>query len=240
MKPDLQLQSSAINNARETPELNGSSASFLALVISLSLFVVGCCVAIFWLLKYHQPTDEERVRRNVELTSTRGQDIESAPGTLGGKIGKIFGLNKRGEWVRAAGEEELDGSPVWRGRELVDPGPVPRPVSYSSEDSAHSRSSSGSTVQLSVPSSPTTPIAGQMFNPFTGRMMASPEPSIMMSRMSTDSLYDKRLSRDRSMSAEIVHPPHDRHFSVQSFDPDEGHISMQKWDNGTKFQEAIQ
>lgn len=203
----------------------------------MSLFVLGCCVAIFWLLKYHQPTDEERVKRKVELNSIRGQDTKSAPGTLGGKIGRVFGFNKGGEWVRAAGDEqELDGSPVWRGRDLVDPGPV----SYSSEDSAHSRSSSGSTVQLSVPSSPTTPIAGQMFNPFTGRMMASPEPSIMMSHISNDSLYDKRLSRDRSMSAEIVRPPHNQHFSVQSFHPDEGHISMQKWDNGTKFQEAIQ
>lgn len=143
--------------------------------------------------------------------------------------------------MQAAGDEDADGSPVWRGRELSDTGPISsRPAMVSRGFTASSELSSASTIQLSVPSNESPPITpGPRYNPFTGRTVASPEPSIMLSPMSNESVYEGHLARDRSMSAEIVNP-HDRHFSVQSMDPDEGHIAMRKWDNGTKFQEAIQ
>jgi hypothetical protein len=231
---------------REVPQLNGSSANFLALVISLSLFVFFSCVAIFWLLKYHQPTDQDRVKRKTELeaTRTRAEAVNTSSQTMTGKIGSWFRTRdgKRGQWVRAANEEEEEGSPIWRGRGLpmVDRTDRPRGFAPSMDDKKirHSQSSSTSTVQMS----PITPIPELGYFP---RSVPSPDssvaPPVPSPRMSS---YEGYLHGDpfRSMSTEIGEDWNEegRHFSVQTPGTAEGHMQMRKWDNGTRFQEVIQ
>jgi len=214
-------------------------------VISLSLFVFFCCVAIFWLLKYHQPTEQDRVKRRAQLDATRAraQAVGTNPQTMTGKIGSWFRTRdgERGQWVRTASEEDEEGSPVWKGRELpmVDRSGRPRGFAPSVDDkkNRHSQSSSTSTVQTS----PITSIPELGYFP---RSVPSPEPSVTSPVSSPrGSPFEGHLRGDpfRSMSTEIEDWDADgRHFSVQTFGSAEGHMPMKKWDNGTKFQEIIQ
>ncbi|KAF9266560.1 hypothetical protein L218DRAFT_985672 [Marasmius fiardii PR-910] len=48
---------------RETPEIGGSSAGFIALVVCLVVIIVVSCTAIFFLLKHNDPSDAERAAR---------------------------------------------------------------------------------------------------------------------------------------------------------------------------------
>lgn len=48
---------------RETPQIGGSSAGFIALVVCLVMIIVVSCSAIFYLLKYNDPSDAERGAR---------------------------------------------------------------------------------------------------------------------------------------------------------------------------------
>ncbi|KAG7089830.1 hypothetical protein E1B28_011477 [Marasmius oreades] len=48
---------------RETPQIGGSSAGFIALVVCLCMIIVITCTAIFFLLKHNDPTDAERAAR---------------------------------------------------------------------------------------------------------------------------------------------------------------------------------
>jgi len=240
-------------NKSSTPEINGSPAGFLALVISLSVFVILCCIAIFWLLAYHQPTEEERRKRKAELDAAKLASTKQSPQSLDprswrARIGRAFG--RKGQWVQAADdEEEFESADAWRGeQELRDrstSGGERGMVSSRGMTGGPSHSSSTSTVELSVPyrgSRPTTP--GAVYfptydEPFT-RTVASPGPSILSPTPSCEEHVHGRL---HSMSAEVLYEgsmQDDRSFSVQSFNLDGGQVSMRKWDNGTKFQEVIQ
>jgi len=249
---DVNASQSNTSGDSSTPEINGSSAGFLALVISLSVFVVLCCVAVFWLLAFHQPTQEERMKRKVDLDVARAEESRNVdPRSWKARIGRALG-GKR-EWVQAPGEEVYESAnDPWKGGQGLRGG-----VAYGERDAGRrmisqrdmggelSQSSSTSTVELSVPSHdspPTTP--GPVYfprydEPFRG--VVSPGPSIL----TPTSSYDEHLhDRRRSMAAEIIDDDgsveDDGHFSVQSFDPNVGQVSMKKWDNGTKFRESIQ
>ncbi|TFL01079.1 hypothetical protein BDV98DRAFT_604871 [Pterulicium gracile] len=50
---------------RSMPKINGSSAGFIALVVCLSLVIVGSCVAVYILLRDHEQSDGERSARNA-------------------------------------------------------------------------------------------------------------------------------------------------------------------------------
>jgi len=119
---------------REVPKINGSAGGFIALVVCLSVLIVGLFVAVFILLRDYEPTDEERsVRRQLSQRRREQQQSDpsspftytsssTAPVTLAQKIGGIFGMGtatnensggrktkkggKRGRgWVQASGDE---------------------------------------------------------------------------------------------------------------------------------------
>lgn len=117
---------------RELPKINGSSGGFIAIVVCLSVLVVGLFAAVFILLRDHEPTDEDRaVRRQLSRRRREQQDSSSpftytssstTPLTLTQKIGRMFGTgattdqnnggkktknrSKSGQgWVQASGDE---------------------------------------------------------------------------------------------------------------------------------------
>jgi len=130
---------------RELPKINGSSGGFIAIVVCLSVLVVGLFAAVFILLRDHEPTDEERaVRRQLSRRRREQQDSLSpftyassstTPLTLTQKIGSMFGkgtttdqsdggnkTKKSGQgWVQASGDEwetNIDGENEMRTRSL--------------------------------------------------------------------------------------------------------------------------
>lgn len=141
--------------SRETPKINGSSGGeyiysryclivltksqgFIALVVCLSVLVLGLFIAVFILLRDHLPSDEERaVRRQIsrrhreQPSSTSNPFIYNSSSTtdanqesIGKKIGSMFGMNadsansggkrtKKGVrggqgWVQAGSGDEWD------------------------------------------------------------------------------------------------------------------------------------
>jgi hypothetical protein len=88
---------------RDIPNIKGSRGGFIALIVCLSVLVVGICIAVFILLRDHEPTDEERDVRQQLSRRHREQQSESSspftynpsstnPPTLTQKIGGIFGM----------------------------------------------------------------------------------------------------------------------------------------------------
>ena len=53
---------------RSIPKINGSSAGFIALIVCLSLLIVGSCVGVYVLLRDHEQSDEERSARKASRT----------------------------------------------------------------------------------------------------------------------------------------------------------------------------
>jgi len=91
----------------EIPEINGSSAGFIALVVSLAAIVIICCTAVFFLLRGHNPTPYERElrrARRLQKRHTKSHDPYASPG-LRGRIARLFGWKRAEGWVRADGEE---------------------------------------------------------------------------------------------------------------------------------------
>jgi hypothetical protein len=80
-----------------------SMSGFIALVVCLSVLIVGLCTAVYILLRDHSPTDEERAVRRQLSQRRRGQQqadssspftyasSSAAPVTLTQKIGGMFG-----------------------------------------------------------------------------------------------------------------------------------------------------
>jgi hypothetical protein len=258
------MSTSTRDNASTLPKINGSSSGFIALVVSLSIFVVACCVAIFWLLKYHEPTKQERTRRKAELEAARASnaDIRFDPRSLGARIRRALG---RPGWVQTYdGEGDDRGNDAqWRGgQELRDRGTVESSASrgvYQQQPSGAdpqqdmrnsprlSHLPSTSTVQLSSPSHySSSMIASPVYDPYLERTrdVQSPEPSIMTHVSSSFEEHRREHRRQHSMSAEVVGFDYatfedNRRFSIQSSEADIGSLPMRKWDNGTKFKEDI-
>ncbi|KIM87379.1 hypothetical protein PILCRDRAFT_814889 [Piloderma croceum F 1598] len=118
---------------RELPKINGSSAGFIALIVCLSVLIVGLCTAVFILLRDHSPSDEERaVRRQLSQRRREQTQAESSsftyssssipPVSLARKVGCMFGIgatadekkrSKKGGksgkgWIQAGSEDESE------------------------------------------------------------------------------------------------------------------------------------
>jgi hypothetical protein len=242
------------------PKINGSQSGFIALVVSLSIFVVICCIAIFWLLKYHEPSHEDRLRRKAELDAARTDQsqIQFNPRSLGERISRAFG---RSGWVRAHDGEDDEGEAnvEWRGQEsrILDRNSFESPTSPHNHPPQHTEAtqhnrwnaneftppSSTSDVELSAHSPPTAVKSEHVSYPERTKDVSHPEPSIL-SHMPSYETRQSEFVRMHSMSAEIVVHDYEqfhneREFSVQSSDSHFGTAQMQKWENGTKFKENI-
>lgn len=98
-------------------------AAFIGLVVALSVLIVVCCVAVFYLLRHYEPTEQERVARRERYRRTRerehGQAMSSTNdppptglGSFGGRVKQLWqsttgrgrGGGERG-WVRAGSDD---------------------------------------------------------------------------------------------------------------------------------------
>jgi len=233
----------------EVPELGGSPVGFWVLVVSLALIVIICCIAIFWLLKHHEPTPAERARRRAKHDAEKASseavstgEHSPDPRSFKERIGRFFG---RGGWTKPNDDIEIQKTSPnrsdWRAEgdnlednlEETDPPYVPTtrsgyggvPNDQRHEYHRDSRMSSTSTVQLSVPSSEHTPIISRGVDlPFEPSYRSeSPQPDLSPPPSEAPSVYE-RPRRD------------ERNFSVIS---GEDTAPMKKFENGTKFMEQI-
>ncbi|TFK45630.1 hypothetical protein OE88DRAFT_1729592 [Heliocybe sulcata] len=127
----MTLQADAhLHRGRDVPKIDGSEGGFVGLVVGLCVIIVVCCAAVFYLLTYHQPTDEDRTRRqrysHVRQSSTGSMHSfkEKLTGlfTFGARAtsppsGAAFGLTKRGQgWVQAGSGDEWESDSGDEGR----------------------------------------------------------------------------------------------------------------------------
>ncbi|GJE88015.1 hypothetical protein PsYK624_040980 [Phanerochaete sordida] len=102
------------------PEIGGSSAGFIILVVVLAAIFILCSIGVFFLLRSHREDPYERHARRV--LSGRREDITYqmplGPPGLKEKFKSLFRMRGGGGWVRASsGDDEWDASdPEARGR----------------------------------------------------------------------------------------------------------------------------
>jgi len=222
------------------PEFGGSPVGFWVLIVSLALIVIICCIAIFWLLKFHEPSPAERARRRAKRDAEKGAaealstgEHLTDPRSFKERIGRFFG---RSGWTKAEDITEIQKTspdePGWRTEESDYPyipttrsgyGGVPNDQHH--EYHRDTRMSSTSTVQLSAPSSEHTPIISRGVDlPFEPPYRSESPQHDLDSPPSEAHSTDERPHQD------------ERHFSVMSGD---SATAMRKFENGTKFMEQI-
>ncbi|CCM04508.1 uncharacterized protein FIBRA_06689 [Fibroporia radiculosa] len=99
-----------IKSTSDVPEIGGSSAGFIVLVVSLSALIIICCIAVFFLLRNHNPTPYEReMRRARRLHRRQERSLYETPSehpSFGGRLARLFGRRKSQGWTRALGDED--------------------------------------------------------------------------------------------------------------------------------------
>ena len=231
-----------MSNELQVPRFGGSPVGFWVLIVSLSVIVIACCIAIFWLLKTHEPTPAERARRRAKRDAEKGaaEAVSTGgplpdPRNLKERISRFFG---RSGWTKASDDIEIQKTspdkPGWAttgGNEEVPYIPTTRSgyggVPHDQHDEYHrdTRMSSTSTVQLSAPSPEHTPIISRGLDlPFEPPYRSeSPEPDLSPPPSEAHSEHERTRQDERS-------------FSVMSGDST---APMRKFDSGTKFMEQI-
>lgn len=232
------------SNELQVPQFGGSPVGFWVLIVSLSLIVIACCIAIFWLLKTHEPTPAERARRRAKRDAEKGaaEAVSTGkplpdPRNFKERISHFFGRSgwkKAGDdietqrtssdksgWTTKGDNEEIDLPYIPTTRSGY--GGVPR----DQQDEYHrdTRMSSTSSVQLSAPSPDHTPIISRGVDlPFEPPYRSeSPEPDLSPPPSESHSEYERTRRDERS-------------FSVMSGDST---APMRKFGSGTKFVERI-
>jgi len=231
------------SNKLEVPQLGGSPVGFWVLIVSLALIVIICCIAIFWLLKHHEPTPAERARRRAKRDAEKASaeavstdEHSPDPRSFKERIGRFFGKNG---WTKANDDIEIhrtpSDSPYWKSEGDKEDDDSPYVATTRSgyggvpndqhEYHRDSRMSSTSTVQLSPPSPEHTPIISRGVDlPFEPPYRSiSPQPELDSPSPESSPTRGEPRRDERS-------------FSVLSGD----HTApMKKFVNGTKFMEGI-
>lgn len=234
------------SNELQVPYFGGSPVGFWILVVSLALIVIICSIAIFWLLKVHEPTPSERARRRAKRDAEKTEaevvgvdEVErpSNPRSLKERINRFFG---RGGWTKANDDIEIQktssSGSSWKTETDKDEGDSPYvptarlgyggvPNDQHEYHHSNTRMSSTSTVQLSAPSPEHTPIISRVADlPFEPPFRSeSPQPGLNSPPSEVYSVYEGNHQDERG-------------FSVVSGN----HAApMRKFRNGTKFMEQI-
>lgn len=100
------------------PEIGGSQAGFIGLVVFLSLLIVVCCSAVYYLLRYHEPTDQDRATRR-ERSRRRRTETEYAPSesSIADKLRRMWERVRRGNgrsgdgWIKAGSGDTWESAP---------------------------------------------------------------------------------------------------------------------------------
>jgi hypothetical protein len=226
------------------PQFGGSPVGFWVLIVSLALIVVISCIAIFWLLRSHEPSPAERARRRAKRDAEKAEaevvstsEHSSDPRSFKQRMGRFFG---KSSWTKANDDIEIQTGPRddsdWKTEGDIGDSDSPyvqtTRLGYGGvpNDQRHEyhrdyRMSSTSTVQLSAPSSEHTPIISRGVDlPFEPPYRSeSPQSDPDLPPSEAPSPYENPRRGERN-------------FSVRSGD----HTApMQKFENGTKFMEQI-
>jgi len=219
----------------DVPQIGGSSAGFIALVVTFAVIIVVCVIGVFFLLRNYSPTPHERRSRQAHARKHSSlYELPVGPAGMRSKFARLFKSKRGAGWVRTADEEADEWNAaddgVFRGQdtgtsERDDSHPPSFQVVRGSQN-AHGMSMESVEAALEAPSE------------------ASPS-SVSPSRLvfSATPPHDDDPPSS-STSAEHPHPEdrasrrEDSRFSVQS--GLDGHVrSMRKLENGTKFRENL-
>ncbi|KAJ7145918.1 hypothetical protein C8R44DRAFT_845263 [Mycena epipterygia] len=206
---------------RDAPRIAGSEAGFIGLVVGLIVFILGSCVAIYILLRDHEPSPHDReARRHAQDTPARYPSAPNGRAPWSAKLAAMLPFNtpsggtktrKGGHgWIQASGD-------AWEADEV---------------DRGRSREMSG----LDAPFRPPT-------DPYTASSLYSSE-SIAYDPVPVTRYAPTLDSIPRSASPEsesTVHPGDNnndtrsklRHFSIESG------ASVRTFEGGTKFIEGL-
>ncbi|KAJ7058095.1 hypothetical protein C8F01DRAFT_1255979 [Mycena amicta] len=95
---------------RDTPRIGGTTGGFIGLVVGLALIILVSSVAIFWLLRHHEPTERERaLRRERRETSTptapaSRREANVSAGSTWGSLSRMFRSHNGHGWIQASGD----------------------------------------------------------------------------------------------------------------------------------------
>ena len=228
-------QQQTVSGATEIPEINGSSAAFIALVVALGVVVLICSILVFVLLKWYNPTPYERQlrrARRLQAKQSRSSSPHSgfrAPSWLS-KLARPFGRHQADGWVRANDEDwdARDELPYYKAHdELVRAQDrataAPSPLHIDTHLPSSDDDPSADSVELQVPEQ-----QGHVTSRYNDPFTSSPSPTSSEHSNSPPTPTDTREGR----------------FSVQSSHHRQGSDavsirSMRKFENGTKFKEVL-
>lgn len=95
------------------PKIDGSQAGFIALVVFLSVLIVVCCSAVFYLLRYHEPTDQDRTARRERYRRRRAEvDGSTVETPFGEKFKQAWNRVRHGKrrggrgWIQAGSGDD--------------------------------------------------------------------------------------------------------------------------------------
>jgi hypothetical protein len=98
-------------NTRDSgiPEINGSPAGFIALVVVLAAIFLISCTGVFLLLRTHKPDPYERHARRTARREDFLHEMPLGPPDLKDKVRNLFRFGRRRDgWVRASSGEAAD------------------------------------------------------------------------------------------------------------------------------------
>lgn len=219
------------------PEIGGSSAGFIALVVVLSSIVLISCIAVFFLLR-HKPDPYERHARRV-LAGKRdavNYEVPTGPPGIKARVKGMFKPGKRSQgWMRASSGddgEEWDAADLVResDAEMVSRASPPPPSFTPPSRPPQQRSMTSDSIELSAPpmeipfnltaiSIPTTSTTYRdPYNPYTT------SPTAMVS---SETVAEHRPQREPSMQKQPGHSSVDSAGSTRTFE------------SGSKFREDL-
>lgn len=204
------------------PRIGGSQAGFIALVVGLTVIILASCVAIYILLRDHDPSPRERQARRTRRapSDAAAAATHKAPwATLGG----MFGAKGRdGHWIQASGDAWEADEADRREMAAVDapfrPPPAHTPSASQSFGSYTSTSTSASPGPDPVRALPRTTSPTAHFG--------SPSASVLFDTPGGTHAIAPQLAALREQSQV-------RHLSLDSL------ASVRTFEGGTKFVEGL-
>ncbi|KAH7914235.1 hypothetical protein BJ138DRAFT_1144406 [Hygrophoropsis aurantiaca] len=213
---------------RDVPTIDGSQGNFIGLIIALCAIIVIACGVVFYLLRHHEPSDQDRTARRERFLRQReaSDNASTSPTqTWKDKVSRLW--NKSGSerrrggrgWIQTGSGDEWDPSDAELGGRMGRIG-----------------SSEGDEVDSArIVHSPSSDLGGSLdmyisthyHDPFS---KDSPSPT---SHMIARTMSPSSPERDSSMDEVDVAPPDHRHMSTQSA------TSVRTFEGGTKFIESL-
>lgn len=240
----------AMLNRRAVPEIGGSQGGFIGLVVALSVLILICCIAVFFLLRNHEPSEQDRTARRERYHRNRDhQEHDSTattpgPSSFGDKIremwadrrsngGRSGGRRGGRGWIQAGSGDEWEIHSDHGEERRQQP---MQPFSRSFQEGSY-----GPQVpEMDSPLSDAESYAPMHYgDPYAKGPLhvTSPQRVTFARSQSPLSQSSSPMSpgshRDASMDDEEVRPPDHRHFSTQSS------TSVRTFEGGTKFIESL-